>query len=119
MANSTGTWLLYWSAIITLVVFGFAGDIEGARNMATFAVFTLAVLAPFGLHVVTVKQLASQPEPPEWRTQANIGLQLGVLGVLVWHGAMFTGAAWAFGMLFWAVGRAVVKAKRAEARRAV
>jgi hypothetical protein len=118
MKNSTGTWLLYWSAITATIGFGFICDIEGARNVATFAVFTLAALAPFGLHVDTVKSLASQPEPPEWRTQATIGLQIGVLGVLVWHGAMFTGAAWAFGMVCWAVGRAVVKAKRAEARRA-
>ncbi len=120
MKNSTGTitWVAYWSVLGMAFGAGFGADIEGARNVATFAVFTLAALASFGLHVDTVKSLASQPEPPEWRVQANIGLQIGVLGVLVWHGAMFAGAAWAFGMVCWAVGRAVAKDKRAEARRA-
>jgi hypothetical protein len=115
-SNGTITWMAYWSMLGMAFGAGFGADIEGARNVATFAVFALAVLALFSCNADTITALAQQPPAPAWRRSATIALQAAMLGVLVWHGAILTAVAWLWVLLAGAVSVEMVRRKRAELR---
>jgi hypothetical protein len=112
--NGTITWVAYWSALGMAFGAGFGADIEGARNVVTFAVFALSVLALFSCHSDTIKALAQKPPAPAWRRSATIAMQAAMLGVLVWHGAMLTALAWLWVSIAGAVSVEMIRRKRAE-----
>lgn len=116
MGKSDGsiTWVACWSVLGMAFGAGFGADIEGARNVATFAVFALAVLALFSWGTDTIKAIAERPSPPAWRRLATVAMQVAVLGVLVWHGAMLTAVAWLWVSLAGAVSVELARRKRAE-----
>lgn len=113
-SDGTITWVAYWSVLGMAFGAGFGADIEGARNVATFAVFVLAVLALFSWSTDAIKAIAERPAAPAWRRQVTVAMQGAVLCVLVWDGAILTAVAWLWVSLAGAVSVELARRKRAE-----
>ena len=110
---------LYWigmnGGLAALVYAGFINDVAGAQYIVKF--FVWAFCLPLGLVAAFSgefhKNLAKEPKTP-FRTAVSHMIAWATLGVLVWTGHVFTGAAWAVWMVCAASARIDSKKLRAE-----
>lgn len=116
--------LLVHSTFTALVVHGFAVGSDGALNVARFAVWLvfvpLAVFTAIGLSKdEAVRKAAAELPQPGWFRALICAMSWGCLLIMVWCGALFTGAAWGFSMLMFSISRQRVDARRKEVNEAV
>lgn len=114
--------LLAQALMAGLMLAGWWYDIEGARNVAAFAVW--CVLLPTGLCAMAADDWAKKTAAAgRHRTQhvlrvTGLAVQTGTLLTLIWHGWTATGVAFGIFMLGGAVYRQQVAKYRAELAKA-
>lgn len=83
-------WFLFNGLIMASLWYGYEHDCQGAKNIALFCLWATIVVSPFFL----VKECADSLENtfkyiPEWMELIYNGT---IIALLVWHGAIVTGA---------------------------
>lgn len=98
--------LFKWAAIHTgfLAIFylGFFAGSEGAYRLAMFILWAQIVLSPFMLNEKVIQMMREEGRSsPAWMSHA---FDIGITGLLIWLGAVWTGSLYAIATLLQEVG---------------
>jgi hypothetical protein len=107
---------IYWLALnagfAAAVWFGFWSDTAGARYLAQFYVFALALPISILINSDSVVAAIAKEKPAPVRAAISRIITWAALVTFVWHGYIFTAIAWALSMLLAAVARHAASTRR-------
>jgi hypothetical protein len=86
-------WLLSNALLAAVLYFAIGQDVEGAKRVAVFAIWLEVIASLFLLSNDVLQSLnkKSRPAVPSW---VSMGVNMGVVFVLIWHGWVITGIAY-------------------------
>ncbi len=87
-------WLIVNSAIAAAAWFGYEEGIEGAKNVALFAVWLSVFLGPLALSDSSIQTIRKSP-PPLLPAALTGTYRVVLIAFLVWHGAWVTAVFYA------------------------
>lgn len=115
MSKSTkeiATWWLVHAAHWSALIGAFALHSEGVLYLLKFGLWIIVLASPLLLLDDCIAKAAAKP-PNAVREPLSRALSWATLGLMVWHGHLITGTAWAIAMFIGALFRSLV----ADARR--
>jgi hypothetical protein len=91
-------WLLFNGLFAVILWFGIIGEIDGARRLGLFLVWTTFILSLFLCSEEVMSSVVSQGSSvPAWMDNS---FDFAVLSFLIWHGFIWSGIAYAIHFIF-------------------
>jgi uncharacterized membrane protein YhaH (DUF805 family) len=88
-------WLLFNTFLVLTLYVGIVLEIEGARRLGLFAVWFSAVVCL----LVATAECKKKLKPRGYPAWLNVVVDTAIVGFLVWHGYVVTGAVCLLGLI--------------------